>query len=133
MKQKNNRSVRISALVALCFFLPVLMAYLVFSYHSKLPLGHSNKGTLIDPIMPVAHLNVSFPKGQNYSWSDGKKHWTLMYLNSHCGDNATLASNLNKLSHMHVAMGKNDYRLKMLLVLPSRCHISQFTTDDPLT
>ena len=126
MKQKNNRSVRIAALVALCFFMPVLLAYLVFSYHSKLHLAHTNKGTLMTPIVPAAHLNVAFSKAQNYNWSDGKKHWTLMYLNSHCGDTAKVATNLNELSHMHAAMGKNDFRLRMVLVLPNSCHVDKF-------
>lgn len=102
-------------LVVIAFVAPVLLAYGLY-FLGISPPAYNNNGELLNPILDVGEFALSNGQGEVIAREDITQHkWQLVYFaGSHC-DEACNKTLLN-LRQINKAVGKNEYRLRRLIV-----------------
>lgn len=113
---KPKRMAPLLILVAV-FALPMLAAWILFLNPNLVPAGKSNHGTLVSP--PLAFPDMAFQAAgdQRFSRENLLGFWTLVTIGrTNCG--RVCREDLHQLRQVHLALGKDGYRVRRLLVLP---------------
>ncbi len=106
-------------LLALLFLMPVLVAYLMHmrAEHGWRPAGTTNKGTLIQPPLPLdlpAGLISATEKPVSQDFLSGK--WTLVYIgDAACGE--VCRNRLYQMRQVRLAQGENLRRVQRLFLV----------------
>ncbi|MCG6862279.1 MAG: hypothetical protein LJE70_13540 [Chromatiaceae bacterium] len=99
------------------FAAPVIAAWFFYLNPEFLPSGRTNKGQLIDPVVPLpSGLGLFTPEGTELDRSvlDGK--WTLVYLGGgECRDDCL--NHLIAIRQIRLALGESSLSVERLLIL----------------
>ncbi|MFK5984360.1 MAG: hypothetical protein QM479_02890 [Pseudomonadota bacterium] len=117
-----NNKLTLLAIVVL-FSLPPIAAYLL--YFTYLPLGSSNKGNLISPVIMLPEIAVNK--------NPIAAQWTLfMWLKTSCDKQCK--KNIYLMRQVNSALGKNKNRVKRMVLVEKKLltqNTQQFLQDYP--
>ena len=98
------------------FALPGIAAWFFWLNPELLPQGRTNRGRLIEPPRPVAHLNLPTPSGEVLYLRSLQPNWTLVTVGpSFCDRNCR--DRLGGIQKIKKALAENGSRLVPLLIL----------------
>jgi len=119
MKRKMSPRLAL-VIIAAIFVLPLVLAYLMYSGSIEYnPVETRNLGTLLTPPVPVDLAGLeTLPNGAQ-GLGDLEKHWVVLHrLPATCDTSCTEA--VTALRQVHRATGRNQSRIRMLLLAPQR-------------
>jgi cytochrome oxidase Cu insertion factor (SCO1/SenC/PrrC family) len=99
------------------FAAPVIAAWFFYLNPQYLPSGRTNKGELIQPVVPLpAELGLVTPDGSDFGRHGLAGKWTLVYL---AGDECAEAclDRLVALRQIRLALGEGSLSVERLLIL----------------
>ncbi len=99
------------------FAAPVIAAWFFYLNPEYLPSGRSNKGELIEPVVPLPPgLGLFTPDGAELDRDALAGRWTLVYLaGGDCGD--ACRNQLIAIRQIRLALGENQVSTGRLLIL----------------
>jgi cytochrome oxidase Cu insertion factor (SCO1/SenC/PrrC family) len=99
------------------FAAPVIAAWFFYLNPELLPSGRSNRGELIEPVVPLfAEIDFWNPQGEPFDSSTLAGKWTLLYLaNGHCGEDCR--GRLLDMRQIRLALGESRFSVERLLVV----------------
>lgn len=99
------------------FVLPVAAAYVwFFNIEGMRPGGTVNRGTLIDPAVPIEGFRLASLEGATFTASDLEGKWSLVtFVPSRC--DAACEQNLYHMRQVRIALNKDMGRVRRLAVL----------------
>ena len=112
------------------FLLPLIAAIIAYyGYRNDADLAVSSNGELIHPAVPLTPFNLQGQRdGQTIDLDWLKKRWTLVYLGrGECAE--VCEQNLYHMRQIHIALGKEAYRMQPLAVSDNTAGISAFIGD----
>jgi cytochrome oxidase Cu insertion factor (SCO1/SenC/PrrC family) len=113
MLSKHYRKI-IIVILMLIFVIPMLAAWLSFSWGWFLSEKKSNYGILLRPPLPISTLALTDDKGNEIK-SQLKGKWWLIYITNH-PTNSLSKRNLYYLRQIRQATGKNRERIERALI-----------------
>ena len=116
-----RRGRRTALLLFAIGFGPMVFATIMFYTGWLNPSGHSNNGTLIDPVVPVQALNLETragkPLADRFGPDQAEPQWLLLVAAGDC--NAACEELLYLARQVNIALGKNASRVARAAVLGS--------------
>ncbi len=116
-----RRGRRTALLLFAIGFGPMVFATIMFYTGWLNPSGHSNNGTLIDPVVPVQALNLETQSGKpladRFGPEQAEPQWLLLVASGDC--NAACEELLYLARQVNIALGKNASRVARAAVLGS--------------
>lgn len=114
-----RRGRRTALLLFAIGFGPMLLATLMYCTGWLKPDGYTNRGTLVQPVIPVRDLNLQdmagAPLAGRFGPGAADPHWLLLVAASHCD---TACQELLYLTRqVHIALGKDANRVSRAAVL----------------
>lgn len=104
------------AMVAV-FAAPVIATWFYFFYPEYLPDSHSNRGELLDPVIPLQDgISIFGPDEEAFDLSVLNGAWTLVYITSG-GCDEPCVEQLIKLRQIRLALGENRKLVERLLLI----------------
>lgn len=114
VKAKRKALFMVSGLL-LVFILPMLLAQYLF-HHPTVLSGHTNRGQLINPPLPLAQLPLMDMEGHAFNTPSVLKKWTLLYVSGLPCDDAC-QQNIYKLRQIRIATGKERERINRMFLI----------------
>lgn len=115
-----NRGRLILLVVAVLFFAPFTLAWLLFNYGQELqPQGRTNHGTLASPVQPLPEMTLMTFDGQTFPLKQLYGRWTLLTIST--GDcTPTCQQNLYKMRQVRIALNQDAPRVQRVYVVPNK-------------
>lgn len=101
-------------LLAMTFVLPMIISWILYSYHDLFHFKTTNHGSLLQPPIQVAELLKMDMKN---------RQWQILYVPGDCA--ASAEKIIYTLNQLRKALGKNQKRLNLLLMTPKSCQFKQ--------
>lgn len=104
------------AMIAI-FAAPVIAAWFFYLNPGYLPAGRTNKGELIEPVVPLPpELRLSDPRGAAFDPAALAGKWVLVYLTGgECGD--ACMEHLIAIRQIRLALGEGQLSVERLLIM----------------
>ena len=104
------------AMVAI-FAAPVIAAWFFYLNPEYLPSGRTNKGELIDPVLPLpGELGMVTPDGVDFDRGSLEGKWTLVYLaGGECNEDCL--DRLIAIRQIRLALGEGQLNVERLLIM----------------
>jgi hypothetical protein len=104
------------AMIAI-FAAPVIAAWFFYLNPGYLPAGRTNKGELIEPVVPLPpELRLSDPRGAAFDPAALAGKWVLVYLTGgECGD--ACMEHLIAIRQIRLALGESQFSVDRLLIM----------------
>jgi len=113
-RAERNRNPYTLWFVVASFLAPVVLAYALFFFGDV--SSFSNKGELLDPVIDIDSLQLTDAEGQRMQRTDITSHkWQMIYFAGSACDEACNKT-LYDMRQINKAVGKNAFRLRVLLV-----------------
>jgi cytochrome oxidase Cu insertion factor (SCO1/SenC/PrrC family) len=114
--QQKRGIVPLLAMVAI-FAAPVIAAWFFYLNPGYLPAGRTNKGELIEPVVPLPpELRLSDPSGLKFDPAGLAGKWVLVYLaRGECGD--ACMEHLIAIRQIRLALGESQFSVDRLLIM----------------
>jgi cytochrome oxidase Cu insertion factor (SCO1/SenC/PrrC family) len=94
----RRRNVRVLALLAALFFLPLLLSFVLYYGTSWRPAAQVNHGELISPVRPLPQVTLPVVEGP---WPGFKGSWTLVYLgDGRCDEHCHAALTMSRQTRL---------------------------------
>ncbi|WP_414674595.1 hypothetical protein [Marinobacter sp.] len=119
--EQVRRGRRTALLLFVLGFGPILVATVMFYTGWLNPAGHTNNGMLLQPVVPVATLNLETASGQpleqRFGPDKADPRWLLLVAAGECGSQCEEMLYLAR--QVNIALGKNANRLSRAALLGS--------------
>ncbi|MBW4935097.1 hypothetical protein KZO34_10555 [Marinobacter sp. F4206] len=120
-RDQIRRGRRTALLLFAIGFGPMIFATVMFYTGWLNPAGHTNNGTLIQPVVPVQTLNLETASGEpladRFGADKAEPEWMLMVVAGGCGSECEELLYLAR--QVNIALGKNANRVSRAAVLGS--------------
>ena len=117
MTNARNKNRITLILIAGAFVVPLALAFL-FNAEGWRPAQTRNHGSLIEPARDIASVPVSLADGPGFAWKIPSWPWTLVLLpGPGCADACRVR--IDELLRMHITLGRNAERVRMLYLGPA--------------
>lgn len=112
----GRRSLVTLWLMIAVFAAPVIAAWFFYLYPDYLPKGRTNRGELIEPVVPITRLgDLRSPNGNALDRARFDGRWTLVYLGEGaCAEDC--AQRLVDLRQIRLALGESGLNVERLLI-----------------
>lgn len=116
-----RRGRRTALMLFVLGFGPIVIATIMFYTGWLNPAGHTNNGTLVQPVVPVQTLNLETTSGEPFEARFGPDkvdpQWLLMVAAGNCGSDCQELLYLAR--QVNIALGKNANRVSRAAALGS--------------
>lgn len=119
-QQVQRRKARLTFMAILAVF--ILPFFIVPLFSSVDEMGRNNKGSLIQPHIPLADLRLEQMQGGTFGVENLQSRWTLLYvIPDDCKEDCVLARNhaLYAMRQVRLSMDRQMDRVQQLLVFAS--------------
>ncbi len=113
MTQVRTRNRIFLLTIMALFIVPLTLAWVLVDKWR--PAGTVHHGELLSPAIPVVHLQLHQPDGEDINASYLRGHWTLAYLGPPCA--ALCQQTLYKIRQIRLALGKDMQRAQTLFMM----------------
>ena len=117
---KSSRTRGQLALLVALFFVPLVLAFLMYYGSHWRPPGRTNHGTLIEPARPLARVALQRPDGGSAGDDVLVGRWSLLYVASGECD-AACHQTLYFMRQSYLAMGNLIPRLQQVFLATGQC------------
>jgi cytochrome oxidase Cu insertion factor (SCO1/SenC/PrrC family) len=114
MRKFSPKTIKLSAIL-LTFLIPFALAGWYYRHPQALALGGVNHGTLLQPTLNLASLQLSTLNGQPFTEQQIHGHWWLIYVTPDSCDK-TCQTHLYDLHQIRTATGKDRTRVARALI-----------------
>lgn len=116
----RNRNLRMLAVLAGMFVLPLLLSFWMYYGTAWRPASHVNHGELISPARPLGAVKLPLLAGAPGSGSLFHRNWSIVYIGSGQCD-ASCRNSLYVMRQTRIALNKDMTRVDRVFLVTSAC------------
>ena len=110
-QRKSARPFWMFLILIALFFVPIILAWVIFNRNSALPEGTTNHGALIQPPIAIAKVNLRNSKHKAIQPKLLRGRWVMMYIPATANCDQVCKKQLYYMRQIRVATGKNRNRV----------------------
>ncbi len=116
----DRRQRRLLIGVALMFFAPLALSFLLYYGHGWHPVGHVNNGQLVQPVRPLPAVALPLAGGGATDAQVLRRKWTLLYVRRGPCDEGCLR-HLYDTRQVRTALDREMNRVQRLFIADADC------------
>lgn len=116
----RNRNLRMLAVLAGMFVLPLLLSFWMYYGTAWRPASHVNHGELISPARPLGAVKLPLLAGAPGSGSLFHRNWSIVYIGSGQCD-ASCRNSLYVMRQTRIALNRDMPRVDRVFLVTSAC------------